>query len=114
MSLITRMRKQKCVYWAYSGTNEFGVKQVGSPVLISCRWEDKSEEFLDNKGERQISNAIVYVDRDTPVGGILMLGTLSDITDSIDIKENDGAWEIRKFNKEPNIKATEFLRTAYL
>jgi len=114
MSIITRMRKQTAVYWAYTSTDEYGVKQVGSPVLIKCRWEDKSEEFLDSHGERQMSNAVVYVDRDTPIGGILMLGVLADITDSTNIKENDGAWEIRKFDKLPTFKATEFLRTACL
>ena len=114
MSLIKRMLKQTAVYWPFLSADQFGVKVVGSPVQIKVRWENKSEEFLDVDGERQISNSVVYVDRDTPVGGILMLGTSADITDTVDIKENTGAWEIRKFDSLPNLRATESLRTAYL
>ena len=114
MNIISRMRKQDAVYWPYSSTSAFGVKVVGDPVAIKCRWESKSEEFLDSEGEVQMSNAVVYVDRDTPMGGILMLGTTDDITDSVNIKENDGAWEIRRFDNLPNLRATEFLKTAYL
>ena len=114
MSLIKRMRKQTAVYWPLLSVNQFGKKVVGSPVEIKVRWEDISEEFLDSAGERQMSKAVVYVDRDVTLGGILMLGTISDITDDINIKENIGAWEIRRFDNLPNIKASEFLKTAYL
>ncbi len=114
MGIITRMRKQDAVYWPYASINQFGEKTVGDPVAIIVRWEDKSEEFLDIDGQIQMSNAVVYVDRDMVVGSILMLGVIADITDSTNIKENDGAWEIRRFDKFPNLKVTEFLRTAYL
>ena len=114
MGIITRMLKQTAVYWPFESVNQFGKKVVGDPVEIDVRWEDASEEFLDSGGERQMSNAVVYVDRDIVLGGILMLGVITDITDDVDIKENEGAWEIRKFEKLPNLKATEFLRKAYL
>ncbi len=114
MSIIKTMRKQVAVYWPFSGVNEFGRKEVGSPVEIKCRWDGSVVEFLDSQGERQLSQAVVYVDRETPIGGILMLGVLGDITDAVNIKENVGAWEIRRYDTTPNLKATEFLRTVYL
>ena len=114
MSLITRMRKQTAVYWPFDSVDAYGKKLMGSPVEIKCRWDGSIEEFLDSQGERQLSKAVVFVDRDTPVGGILMLGTLSDITDDTNIKENEGAWEIRRFDTTPNLEATEFLKRAYL
>ena len=114
MSLITRMRKQTAVYWPFSSVDQFGKKSFGSAVEVSVRWDDVSEEFLDADGERQLSRATVYVDRDMALGSVLMSGTLSDITDAVNIKENAGAWGIRKFDKIPNIKATEFLRIARL
>ncbi len=118
MSIITRMLKQKAVYWPFASIDSFGKKVVGSPVQIKVRWEDVSEEFLDGKGERQLSNALVYVDRDVTVGGILMLGTSADVDasgfDTVNIKENDGAWEIRRFDKLPDLKARRYLRSAYL
>jgi len=114
MSIIKKMRKQTAVYWPFISLDQLGGGNFGAAVQISVRWEDVSEEFLDKDGKRQMSNAKVYVDRDTPVGGVLMLGTTGDITDAVNIKENDGAWEIRKFEKLPDLKAKEFLRTAFL
>ncbi len=114
MGIIKKMRRQIAVYWPFVSVDAYGKKVVGSPVAIKCRWDGRVEEFLDGQGERQLSQAVVYVDRETPVGGILMLGTLSDITDAVNIKENEGAWEIRRYDTTPNLKATEFLRTVYL
>ena len=121
MSLITRMRKQKAVYWALASSDsggiafdDFGQPKYTDPVEIKCRWKDVTEEFLDAKGARQLSHAKVYVDRDVDVNGILMLGVIADITNEENPKENDGAWEIKRFDKTPNFRATEFLLTAYL
>lgn len=114
MGIIKRVRKQSAVYWPFVSVDAYGKKLVGSPVLIKCRWDASIEEFLDAQGERQLSRAVVMVDRDTPVGGILMLGGLSDITNDTDIKENEGAWEIKRFDNTPDIRAKEFLKRAYL
>jgi hypothetical protein len=115
------MRKQTAVYWPL-GTSEsggtdidgFGVPVLGTPVQIEVRWEDVTEQFLDKENNPQISRAKVYVDRDVDVGGVLMLGTLEDVLDETRAKNNVGAWEIRKFDKIPNLKATEYLRIAIL
>ncbi len=118
MSIITKMLKMDAVYWPFVSVDQFGKKVVGSPLYIKVRWEDISEEFLDAMGERQMSNAVIFVDRDVTVGGILMLGTAADVAasgfDSVGIKENEGAWEIRRFDKFPNLKVTEYVRLAYL
>lgn len=122
MGIITRMLKQNAVYWppessesAGDDFDNYGQPQVSlSPVQITCRWEDVTEEFIDITGTRQLSRAKVYVSQDVEVGGILMLGVLADIVDATNIKENSNAWEIRRFEKLPNLKATEYLRTAVL
>ena len=121
MGIITRMLKMKAVYWppesSESGGDDFddyGQPQVSDPVEIDCRWEEVSEEFLDAQGTAQISRAKVFVDRDVEVGGILMLGLLADVTDLVNPKENENAWEIRRFDKFPNLRVTEYLRTVYL
>ena len=121
MSIITRMLKQTCVYWALAfgddvSYDDYGrpIVTIANPVELDCRWEDINEEFIAADGTRQVSKAKVYVESDVVVGGILMLGTLDDITDSTNIKENAGAWEIRGFGKNPNFRATEFVRMAYL
>ncbi len=124
MSLISRMITygQKAVYWALLGTDsagvvdydDYGQPQHTDPVEINCRWEEITIEFLDAQGTRQLSNARVYVGQDVDIGGVLMLGELADVTDENNPKENDDAWEIRRFEKLPNLKNTQFLRTAYL
>lgn len=121
MSLIDKIRKQKAVYWPL-GSTETGGKDVddyGKPVYataveIDCRWEDKREKFITPKGDEEISHAIVYVDRDMRVGEVLMLGTLDNVNYLTNPKKNSNAWEIRAFEKLPNLKATKFLRIAIL
>ena len=62
----------------------------------------------------KLSKAVVYVDRDVEVGGVLMLGTEDDITDEDNPLRNNGAYEIQRFDKLPDIKVREYLRTCYL
>jgi hypothetical protein len=115
MSLITKMRKQKAVYWPPSTRrDQYGRPIAEAAVEIDCRWEDRTDEFITTTGERQLSNALVYVDRDIVLGGVLLLGTLDTVMDITDPKNNEGAFEVLRFDKMPNLKGTEFLRTAYL
>lgn len=115
------MLKQTAVYWGLASVesdgndyDNYGQPVLTEPVELKCRWEDEQVEFIAADGTKQISKSVVYVESDVAAGGVLMLGTLSDITDSENAKENDGAWEIKGFGKLPNFRATEFLRTAYL
>jgi len=116
MRLLVKMLKQKAVYWQLSALefDDYGQPIPSTPVEIKCRWEDVGEEFLDGTGTIQLSRAKVYVDRDVEVGGILMLGELDSGVDESNPKENENAWEIRRFEKLPTLKATQFLRTCYL
>lgn len=114
MSIITRMRKQTAIYWAITDWNAFGQPVFADPVEISCRWEDITEKFIDKDGDVQLSRAKVYVDRDISVGSFLKLGSLDSGTDTATPRNNTGAWEVRRFEKLPNLRATEYLRTAIL
>ena len=121
MGIITTMRRQKAVYWSLApGGDKDQVDEFGNPIInltpieIDVRWEDVSIEFVGANGTNEISRARVYVDRDVEVGGVLMLGIIANITDSVIPKENTNAWEIRRFEKLPNIKNTEQLRTVFL
>ena len=122
MGIITRMLKQTAVYWALEGSEvggdnygNYGQPQYTVPVEIECRWEVVTVEFLDASGTIILSNAVVYVDRDVDVGGVLMLGELTDIDSSLTTpKQNDETWEIKRFEKLPNLKNSQFLRTVYL
>ena len=127
MGIINRMRKQNAIYWPPAISDDFGQAGYGGLVELTLvsgvnsrvRWEDKAEEFLDAEGSTQISNAIVYCPLlpgggDVKVGGCLWLGDRSDLTDEEDPTNNAEAHKIQKFNKLPNLKNTEMLRTAIL
>lgn len=114
MSLITRALRQTCVYWATTGLNQFGQPVYGDAVELACRWVDGVEEVIIADGTKVLSKSNVMVSSDTVVGGILMLGELTDIVYPTETTKNEGAFEIIQTAKIPNLRATEFVRRAYL
>lgn len=123
MRIIKKMLKGKCVYWALAtndsgGTtyDNYGQPRHAAPVELKCRWEDRNEEFIGPRGTRQVSRAVVYVESDVDVGGMLFNGALDDLESGefVNPRAVDGAWEIMRFDRVPTLKQTHFLRTAYL
>ena len=116
--LLDKCRKQDAVYWPPSSErfDEYGRPIVSDPVQLKVRWEDKAEEFIDAQGTKQVSSAKVIVGEDLEIGGLLMLGTLSDVDSSFpeDPKSKFEVKEIRMFEKIPDLKAKRYLRTAIL
>ena len=114
MSIIRRMRKQHAVWWQRSATpNRFGRYGFAAPVEIDCRWEDRVESFVDPQGEEKLSNAMVYVDRILSVGDRLKRGSLES-DQPTDPTSDRLAFEVRRFDQLPNLRATQTLLTAYL
>lgn len=122
MSVITRMLQfDTCVYWALKSNESGGVAydENGRPqytvaVELDCRWEDVLKEFVDSEGTKQMSQSVVYVESDVQVGGMLFNGELTNLAVLTDPRAIDNVWEIRRFDKLPKLRYTEFLRTAYL
>ena len=127
MSIITKMRRQTCVYWGNPVPTGDGQYTFDAPVEIKCRWDATNQLFTNKDGEESVSKAIVFVDRDVDEGGYLRLGTLLELEDLLDSNDSNldsnsdldprfvpGAGMIRSFGKSPNLKATEFLRKAIL
>ena len=121
MRIITRMLKGTCVYWGLRNTesggiayDNFGQPQFTDPVELDCRWSDVKEEFVGPTNTREISKARVYVSSDVVVGGVLMNGTLLDITDAVVPLNNSDTHAIKSFKKIPNFKQTVYLRKALL
>jgi hypothetical protein len=115
MSLITSMRRQNAVYWAPDEADDFGVEAVGTPVDIDCRWEDVAEQYISPDNTVDVSKSKIYADRDIEVGGYLLLGTVAGLADaSAHPRTIPEAGIVRRFEKLPNLKASQFLRTATL
>jgi hypothetical protein len=113
MGLIERMRKQKAVYWEYTGTDGYGNPTFSSPVEIECRWSEHQEKFSDDSGEERISRAVVYVDREMALKSYLRLAELDSSTHD-DPRDYTDAFEIKQFASIPNMRATNYLRKAWL
>lgn len=114
MSLLTRMLRQKCVYWELDGYGPDGQPTFKPPIEIKCRWEDAHENFVDPQGNDIVSNSIVYTAIDIKPQSMLWLGNLADLTSQTVPSDNEGAYAVRKFEKIPDLKAKKFLRIAVL
>jgi hypothetical protein len=128
MGILNTMRRQAAIYWPPAAADNFGRPGYGTLVELvvtsdgnyRVRWEDVVEEFIDNEGTTQQSKAKVYVPvlpgsgGEVEVGGWLWLGVVGDLTSTTNPRANEGAYEVRSMAKLPNIKATDFLRTAML
>lgn len=112
MRLLTKMLKQKAIYWDLRGMDQYGEAVLELPVDIKCRWEDELEQGLDIQGTETTFTSTVYTDRDVKVGGVIMLGEVKDLEGPLPPPED--AHRIRRFDKIPTIRANQFLRTVKL
>lgn len=107
-------RNQWAVYWAPGPVDNFGNKTWLAPDQVACRWSEEVVEFSDVMGNKQVSKAVVYPDRDLTVGGFLWQGRLADVTDFVDPTLNGGSSVIQSWRKIPTSDADEFLRKAFV
>jgi len=121
MTAITWPCKQTAVYWPPGSEetggrdfDDYGKPMYSTPVEISCRWDDKTEEMVMADGTRDLSRAEIIVDRVVKVRGVLLLDSLENVSDLNNPKNNDGAYEIRRVDQNPDVKATKTLIRAFL
>jgi hypothetical protein len=107
---------QTAVYWGSPTSDGQGGRTFDDPVEVSVRWDQRQDLFIDGAGQEVRSSAVVYLSQDVVLGGFLYLGTLDDISsaEEADPMTIDNAFEIRNFEKTGNVKATVFLRKAWL
>jgi len=113
MSLIKSMRRQTAIWWKKAAPDQYGTDSFEAPVEVACRWEEVGQEYLSAQGEKQLSRAIVYVDRKMSMGDRLALGSLDSDT-SADPIEYEGSYLVERFDVLPNLRNSENLYTAYL
>lgn len=118
--------EQYCVYWHPLPVGDEGQKTFATPIEIRCRWESISEDFLDHKtGNESQCRSKIFCDRDLKELGVLWIpqdmpsqmepgSAIVRICDQVNPLANEGAFEIRSFNKIPTYDGDEFVRIAYL
>lgn len=114
MSIITRMRKHRAVWFKSSGISQNGQETFDGPVEIRCRWDDVAETYTLPDGNEAVSKSIVYVDRVMSVNDILVRGPLTEDIDKSDPLNNKMVSRIRQFSQIDNLRATKTLYTAML
>lgn len=113
MQIIKKVLKQRAVYWEPLGAGADGQQTYGPPIEIKVRWTEMTTEFItDQHGGQRLSNALVMVDRDVKITGILWLGKFKDLLFPDDPYRNEGALEIRQWTKIPTANAKAFYRKA--
>lgn len=114
---VKKIARHTAVYWGSPVARPDGSLSYGEPVEIKCFWR---EGYLSDPDRdiREISvKAQVYVLQDLDEGGMLMLGTLADLSAEAEADPRliPRAYEITKFNKIPSIHVHgEYNRTAII
>jgi hypothetical protein len=107
---------QTAVYWASPTSDGYGGFTWDTPVEIDCRWVNSTKLIRAANGEQIICMAEVQISQDLDENGMLYLGELGDLTiaQKADPMTVSGAYHIRRFDKVPTIKGTDFFRKAFL
>ncbi len=113
MRIITKVLKQKAVWWSMTGSDSAGQNEYADPVEVSVRWDENMKQFIDSNGIKDVSKAQVMVDRDMKPGDALLLGELTnDYTNNPN--NHTGAGFVRGWGKTPTLNGRKFVRTCYL
>ena len=89
---------------AYSGFT------FGAPELIKARWEESNVVFRSAEGEEETSAAIVYTDKDVPIGDYIADGDFLAVADPTTIP----AHRVRQFNRVTDLRNVTTIRKAFV
>ena len=94
---LAQMLPDIAVYWGNPIMGGQGNYTYNDPIEIRCRWENKTELFVDAHGVEQKSVAVIYTDQELDNEGQLMLGDLIDLdSDEQPPTDTERAYRIRK------------------
>lgn len=110
MSFLARNLLQTATLWTRGSVDSYGDPTFAAPVSLLVRWEQKTELFINVRGEERRSNSIVFLDRDVSIGDFLFLGT-STATDPTAVLE---AQQVQDFRKIPSLNGMQYERRAIL
>lgn len=96
--------KQNITLWKKTGHDAFGGAIFDTPICFKGKWEDEDGLFVNQAGEEQRTDSIVWVSCDVEVGDYLYHGqsTVLDPTAVVD------ASEIRETIKIPGWKSNQW------
>lgn len=110
MANFERNLRQTCTYWEQTGTDIQGAPTFKPPSVLSCRWEDVTELFLNKRGQEVTSKSRVFLATDVSLEGYLYLGS----SNAADPRSLSGASEIQMVKRTPDLRAIKTLYVAML
>lgn len=111
MTMSSRHLKEVTTHWPYIAPGTYGGFTFGTAVLMKGRWEDTDHLQEDSTDREEISNAKVYLSADVQIGDYIARGDLTAQSDPTII---DGAWKIRDYNRQTDLRNLETIRRAML
>jgi len=112
MGILTGRLPHKLTWWRVTGGDGFGGDAFAAPQLIDGRWEDRQETFYGTLDRRElISKAVVFVNQDVAVGDYLCQG---NNVASANPTVLAGALKIQRYDKTPDLRSLDAVRTAVL
>jgi len=113
MSLITKMLRQKAVYWPPAvRVDLYGRRPPQDPVEIKCRWEPLEDLTIRQSGDAVAAHSRIFVSQDVAVGGWLWLGALEDAPQNP--VGTEGACQIIRFRSIPDRRIRRYVRMAFV
>lgn len=111
---IEQLLIHTAVYWGNPQSNGYGGYFYDDPVELDVRWIDEQRKYTGKTKDlttytELTSNAVLIVNQDLTLGGMIAHTTLNDLTSSEDPADND-AYEIKATNKTPSVKGDQYIR----
>lgn len=106
-------RKQDATKWT-AASDGFGGWTFTAPKALKVRWEEKAVLFRDQSGEEVISSARVFLGEDVAVNDWLFLGISTAANPTVIPASSGVAYQVRQFEKLPNLRNLQHQRIAFL
>lgn len=120
LNIKKKFLRESAVYWPPLQAGPNGVMVFDNPVQLAVRWEHRNELQMEPNGDKWMSKAIVLVEMAIQIQGVLLycgprfgptgvidyMPTKVDQSDILNPYLNDGASEIHRYDRIPDLKAT--------
>ncbi len=111
--MFTTALRQQATYWEPDAEDAYGKPSFKTPVLLKCRWEDRTELVHNKLNSEYVSKARVFFAQDMSVDGYIALGDY--VTDLVASPLTlTTAHEIMLVSRIPDLRNMKTLYGVYL
>ena len=89
---------QIATIWTPGVKDAFGKPTWSAPETLEVRWEDRSVLFVDGEGRQVKSSAVVYVQKEVPIGVQIARGL------SVSLTPTAGSFEVKDYREITSLR----------